>query len=386
MSKLKLSQFDLYGAFRLSKDETVGIEDLVQPLNSEEFLSRNADYYACSDWYKRRDYFCDICREYKYLNEMLPMSGKPAFVICEKMHELAIRVVNTIQQGLKIHLFQDGKHFDTVAQKCAQESADNLVRLINGLRAEKTSTQLSDETRLHYEALINPEIPFSDNKKQLYLCANALPDDAEHLITPGRGSSKLGTIVQAVRKHKGLKPLGFTQIHYSYYKNWQHGKVFHRPLENLPEKLLVMDDTIYEGHTLTNLKKTLTEQGHQVTSGAVTATFYQNEAQTSIFSKPDWANYIDIIPNQYARPLPDQMELCDYLDDAENDSSHHLNKLLHKARNGDSQHTADYIAMRLAEEKAHTLGADLYQVSEKISSAAVEYNQKIREQVKEYSR
>ena len=47
--------------------------------------------------------------------------------------------------------------------------------------------------------------------------------------------------------------------------------------------------------------------------------------------------------------------------------------------------TADYIAMKDAEAKAHELDADLYQVSEKISPAAVEYNKKIRTQVEQYN-
>lgn len=380
MSKVKLSEFDLYGIFRLNKDEIVGIEDLVHKLNNNKYLSRNAGYYP-RNW-DNKLFFRDICTKYEQLNALLPMSGKPAFVVCEKMHELATRVANTIQKENKIHLFQDGVHFDTVAQKCAQECANNLVRLIHDQPATKTTMNLRDETKIKPEALLDCRIVFQDNKKQLYMCANALPDDIEHLITPGRGSSKLGTLVQAVRQHKGLKPLGLTQIYYSLYSNGQDGRVFPQPLENLPEKLLVMDDVIYHGSTLHRIKKELTQQGHQVINGAVTATFsvgiYKPDA---VIEKDNLADYIDIVPNQYVRPRSDQEELRDCL----RTSAEELPSLLRTRRNGAGYNTADYVAMCTAEKYAANLGFDLYQASNKISPAAVEYNQKIRAQVEKYN-
>ena len=378
MSAVKLAKFDLYGTFRLSQDETVGIENLVQSLGTDEYLSRNENYYF------RGLHFRDAVDEYARLRQMLPLDGKPAFVVCEKMHELAVRVVNTIQQADQVHLFQDGEHFDTVAQKCAQECADNLVRLLHHQTAEKTATNLRDETRLSPDQLLDYRTIFQDNKKQLYLCANALPADAEHLLTPGRGSSKLGTLVQAVRRHQGLKPLGFTQIYYSHYANDQT-KVFPERLTNLPEKVLVMDDIIYRGSTLALIKKELTKQGHHVTNGAVVSAFYSAEYDAAaLLRKANWADYIDIIPNQYAHPSSDQrelrgcLELCNW---DENNGLQELKYLLSDPRNGDEQTTADYCAMTLAEEKAQRLGADLYQVSAKISPAAVAYNQKIRDQI-----
>ena len=117
MSKVKLSEFDLYGTFRLTKDETKGIKDLVQKISDNKYLSRNGNYSQSLNY--TTDWFDAICTEYARLNALLPMSGKPAFVVCEKMHELAVRVTNSIQQEHKIDLFQDGEHFDTVSQKCA---------------------------------------------------------------------------------------------------------------------------------------------------------------------------------------------------------------------------------------------------------------------------
>lgn len=380
MSKIKLSEFDLYGTFRLTKDETVGIENLVQKIDRNEYLSRNGNYYPELSLDNLR--FRDIYTEYTRLNDLLPLEGKPAFVICEKMHDMAIRVANAIQQKHRIHLFQNGKNFDTVAQKCAQECADNLVRLMNNQTALKTATNLSDETRLLSYQLLDDRTIEADNKKQLYMCANALPDDVEHLITPGRGSSKLGTLVQAVRKQKGLKPLGITQISYSLYGNKQRGRVFSQPLGHLPEKVLVMDDIIYRGETLTNIKKELTQQGYQVTNGAMTSAFYchgeyRNE---TIFKKDDWAHYIDIIPNQYAT-VNDQQDMKECLQFGACGIYNYLNGY----RNSDGHNTADYIAMKDAEALAHEFGADLYQASEKISPAAVEYNKKIRAQVEQYN-
>ena len=380
MNEVKLSQFDLCGTFRLTKSETVGIDHLVKRLGDNEFLSRNMDYYPCT-----LRTFADVAAEYERLNELLPMSGKPAFVICENMHSLATRVVNSIQQTNRIHLFQDGVHFDTVSQKCAQECADNLVRLINNQPAQKILTKLSDETRLAHDKLLSTTVVFADNQKQLYMCANALPDDVEHLITPGRGSSKLGTLVQAVRQHKGLKPLGFTQVYYSYYANVQDGKAFPKPLKNLPEKLLVMDDFIYKGITLARIKKELTRQGHRVTNGAITTSFYRGLlerrfAPKSVYKRRNWAKYIDIIPNQYAKASSSQAELCDCLQW----SCWELPNVLKELRGNDTQHTADYLAMQKAEQLANKFGADLYQESKKISPAAVEYNQKIRAQIEKY--
>ncbi len=389
MSKLKLSEFDLYGTFCLTKDETVGIENLVQKLGDNKYLSRNWSYYPKQNK-DEEGFTCfrEICNEYTRLNELLPMRGKPAFVICEKMHELAIRVVNTIQQKDEIHLFQDGEHFDTVAQKCAQECADNLVRLIHDQPAVKTATTLSDETRLHLDDLLDHRIVEADNKKQLYMCANALPDDVEHLITPGRGSSKLGTLVQSVRKHKGLKPLGFTQIYYSLYGNKQTGElVFSQPLKNLPENLLVMDDDIDTGITLSHIKSELIQQGHKITDGAMFATFNYRKflGNHQIFGKPDWANYIDIIPNQFAQPF-DQRNMQNCLKHIHQTKRPiPLISLLVSYPNRNGRDTADHIAMRLAEEKVQKFGADLYQVSEKISPAAVDYNKKFRAQVKTYN-
>lgn len=386
MNQLKLSQFDLYGTFRLKKHETTGIENLVQKLNDNEYLSRNGNYYPNVNHLDGLR-FRGICDEYRRLNSMLPMNGKPAFVICEKMHELAIRVVNTIQQKNQMHLFQDGKHFDTVAQKCAQECADNLVRLMHGQTAVKTATDLRDETHLQPDDLLHDRsIIEADNKKQLYMCANALPDDTQHLITPGRGSSKLGTLVQAVRKHKGLKPLGITQIYYSLYSNKQGGKVFSQPLKHLPKKVLVMDDIIYRGSTLHRIKQALTQQGHHVTNGAITAAFYYHGEydHEPVFKKSAWAHYIDIIPNQYAS-VNDQQNMRDCLVNQYTDGGEQLTDILNGFRNHDGQHTADYLAMRYAEEMAHEFGADLYQVSDKISPTAVAYNQKIRAQIEKYN-
>ena len=384
MSKVKLSEFDLYGTFRLTKNETAGIKDLVQKIGRNTYLSRNADYYP-SNWFGKSDSNW-IFDEYERLNELLPMSGKPAFVVCEKMHELAVCVANTIQQELKIHLFQDGKHFDTVAQKCAQECADNLVRLINHQPAVKTITKLRDETHIQRYTCFDCRTIQADNKKLLYMCANALPDDVEHLITPGRGSSKLGTLVQAVRKRKGLKPLGITQIRYSLYgdQRYYDETVLSQPLNNLPEKVLVMDDDIDSGRTLIRIKKELTQQGHQVTSGAMISPF-----SSSFFQHSDWANDIDIIPNQYGR-CTDQSTINGALESCRSNffgrgMLNDLIRLLNNPRNGDKHHTADYYAMCEAEKQADKFGANLYQASEKISPAAVDYNKKFRAQVEKYN-
>ncbi len=394
MSKLKLSEFDLYGTFRLTKEETVGIKDLVQKIGHNDYLSRNANYYS-TNWYGKNGPLW-IFDEYERLNELLPMSGKPAFVVCEKMHQLAVCAANTIQQESQIDsLFQNGEHFDTVAQKCAQECADNLVRLINGQPAEKTATKLRDETRIRPYSFFDYRTIQADNKKQLYMCANALPDDIEHLITPGRGSSKLGTLVQAVRKQKGLKPLGITQVRYSLYGDRKYDKadqsVFYKPLKNLPEKVLVMDDDIDTGRTLTRIKKELIQQGHLVTSGAMISPF-----NSSFFNPTHWVKDIDIIPNQYGR-CTDQSAINSVLESCRMEGIEKITKflcreriddltrLLNDPRNGDKHHTADYLAMQMAEEKVRELGADLYQVSEKISAAAVDYNKKFRAQVEKYN-
>lgn len=387
MTNLKLSQFDLYGIFRLKKDETTGIENLVHKFNHDEYLSRNANYYP--NTFGSMMHFCDAYNEYAQLNTMLPLNGKPAFVICEKMHELAVRVVNTIQQQKRINLSQDGKNFDTVAQKCVQECADNLVRLLHHQTAEKVTTKLSEETYLQPDSILDDVIIEADNKKQLYMCANALPENIEYLITPGRGSSKLGALVQSVRKSKGLKPIGFTQIYYSLYKNEQYGQIFSQPLSNLPEKILVMDDDIDTGRTLSNIKKELTQQGHQVTNGAMFTTFYgdpyfEGYGPESVFNYKDWSNYIDIIPNQYAKCI-NQIELNHCLLHHNWSFINELTLLLKKRDNGDCHNTADYYAMKKAEKMANKFGTNLYQVSEKISPAAVEYNQKFRAQVELYN-
>lgn len=370
MSKVKLSEFDLYGTFRLTKAETVGIENLVRKLGHNKYLSRNANYYHSTGIC-----FREICDEYQHLNKMLPLKGKRALVICEKMHELAVRVVNTIQlQGRKINLFQNRQHYDTVAQKCVQECADNLVRLIYNQTAIKTTTDLHDEIYLHPDMLIDCHLIEANNLKQLFMCANALPNNTKHLITPGCGSSKLGSIVQSVRQHKGLKPLGFTQIAYSIYHTNDNHLSFGIP-KNLPEKVLVMDDIIYRGETLTNIKKELIKHGHKVINGAITTSFYKQPERS-----------IDIIPNQYARNT-DQQDLKDCLRHKYTDDGTELSEILdghRNPRNSDRYHTADYYAMRLAEKETQKLGADLYHVSEKISPIAVEYNCKIREQVIAY--
>lgn len=382
MDQLKLAEFDLYGTFRLHKAETKGIENLVQRLGRDEFLSRNGNYYPYL--HIKTFHFSEICREYAHLNSLLPMSGKRAFVVCEKMHELAVRVVNAIQQVHQIHLYQDGQHFDTVAQKCVQECADNLVRLFQGQPAVKTVTKLRDETRLPGYTELKQSLVEADNKLQLYLCANALPADTEHLLTPGRGSAKLGALVQSVRRAKGLKPLGFTQVYYSHYSNVHTGPIFPKPLKQLPEKVLVMDDIIFKGQTLTKIKKELSQFGHQVTNGAVTATFYRNDfdATQQVFAEDDWAHYIDIIPNQYGEIL-EQYNLASVLRYADTDR---IKRAVDKFRPQNQKQTAVHLAMRTAERKARALGANLYHTSAKVSPTAVAYNEKIRAQVKTASR
>lgn len=377
MGKLKLCEFNLYGAFPLKHRETYGIEDLVQRVRPNTFLSRSADYYPNEGSVVL---FAEICEEYARLNAMLPAQGKVGFVICEKMHELAVRVVNNILQETKRHLFQNGEHFDTVAQKCVQECADNLVRLFHQEPALKTTTPLSDETFYAPDALFTqPRITFMDNKKQLFMCANALPTDTEHLITPGRGSSKLGALVQSVRKRQGLKPLGFTQLYYSYYYNCQSGKVFAKPLPDLPEKVLVMDDIIVNGHTLRHIKKELTAQGHKVLSGAVTASFQGN----IFYNKKPWRKSIDLIPNQYSPITSDQDDLRRVLKKAPRT----LNQFLeHDPRNTDGANSADYIGMKKAEQIAkNEFNEDLYTPSANISPESASYNDKIREQVQAYN-
>lgn len=372
----------MYGTFCLNKAESKGIENLVQKLDSDKFLSRNGDYYPYL--HIKTFHFSEICTEYAQLNSLLPMSGKPAFVVCEKMHELAVRVVNAIQQVNKIHLYQDGQHFDTVAQKCVQECADNLVRLFHGQPAIKTVTNLRDETRLPAYTEVKQSLVEADNKLQLYLCANALPDDAEHLLTPGRGSAKLGALVQSVRQAKGLKPLGFTQVYYSHYANAQAGPIFSQPLKQLPAKVLVMDDIIYKGQTLIKLKKELTKYGHQVTNGAVMATFYRDifNPDPQVFGKNDWANYIDIIPNQYGEIL-EQYDLAHVL---RHSDIKHIKQAVDYFRFNKQNQTAVQSTMNRAERKARSLGANLYRASAKVSPTAVEYNKKIHAQVRAIQR
>lgn len=285
--KIKLEEFDLLGIIELMDID--GIEKYVTPIikdgKIESYLSRSKEYYNV----KSMD---ELSREREELKTIIgPKSNKRNFVILENMLNCSAKVYfKKFEQYIKTEKNEKYLKDFMQAEKCLMEDSKNMIEIIEG----------KNSIKCHVNNVLpcgneNSERRFieMDNKAMLYIFVKSLKElnvkgNFEVLI-PGYGSIYLGPFIKMICGYD------FTNMLKSKYID-ETVDLSHFPIESLlsserifepSKKVLLLDDNIGTGVTMTEIKRILKERGKKdIISGAVQYN-WRNYYRVSIGDKTD---------------------------------------------------------------------------------------------------
>lgn len=260
MERLNLEEFDYMGLFTLK--DVKGIEDLVQYVNNDIYLSRNYDYYrqmSYTEHSKRREELKE-----RFTHKL----DKKNFIILENMLNSSAKVFyNEFQR--KISMPNEVNRME-IAQKCMDEEAKNIINFLNGNSSFNFESQLpAGELRTTDRAIE------MDNKALLYVYVKALKSNNKIcVLTPGLGSVHIGPFLKA------LYGYDYTNVLMSLYvvdnvKNTEYrDKNISEIVSNSlymqeDKKIVILDDNMGTGATMKLLSNKLLAQGKQSMCGAI---------------------------------------------------------------------------------------------------------------------
>lgn len=268
--KVKLEEFDLLGIIELMDIE--GIEKYVTPVIEDgkikNYLSRSKEYYNVKT-------MTELSNEREELKRKLSNRfDKRNFAILENMLNCSAKVYfKNFEQYIK--LGKEEIYLDKLlsAQKCLLEDTRNIIAILS----EKGSI-LCDANNVLPVGFENSERRFieMDNKAMLYIFAQVvkklgIQGDFE-VLTPGYGSIYIGPFLNTMCGYD------FTNMLKSKYID-ETVDLSQFPIELLlsserifesERKVLLLDDNIGTGVTMTEIKKILNAKGkEEIVSGAV---------------------------------------------------------------------------------------------------------------------
>ena len=267
--KLELNQFDILGVINLK--EVQGIEKYVTPVIEDgkiaDYLSRSEEYYNVKS-------MSELAVEREQLAQMLTCElSKRNFVIIENMLNCSGKVYfKKFEQYIASGKNEHAELQLSQAEECLMEDVRNMLAIFQN----EGAIQIDSQKRLPggFENAEKRAIEM-DNKAILYLFTKSLKlqkASEVEVVTPGYGSLYIGPFLKA------MYGCEFTNILKSKYieesNNLQQNSIMDlmsssRPFES-NKTILLLDDNIGTGKTISELQKSLKEEGIKSTiSGAV---------------------------------------------------------------------------------------------------------------------
>ena len=238
LNPININMFDAVGVFKLSDDKDVS--DLVGKLEDGVFLSRSYAYYKQRTVLEFREFREELKKRLLTVTDPIKQ-----FVIAEHMLTCSARVAyNELTSARPDYMAE--------CKICLVDDAKVLVDLFEGKQIEVPKSELPKRMDV-----VNAKVLECDNKALIYAfckCQNLALDC--FVVTPGFGSILIGPFF------KNIKNFDFEMVDFS----------------NNKKTLLLLDDNVVSGRTLTDLKLILSRNGANVLSGAV---------------QFDWQNYYE---------------------------------------------------------------------------------------------
>lgn len=246
-------RFDFLGIFILS--EAVGIEHLVEPIGDGRFLSRTAAYYG-----QKTETEAAIERE--ECNSLLPLIGKKAFVVAERMLNCSCRVYcNCFAEtaGRDSHRLSS-------ARRCLEDDTARVLMVLEGQVADRSDYYLPEGETLTESRMIE-----GDHKQILCEAIASFPQ-ISHVVCPLYGAVLIGPIF------KCLRGISYTHVMFGIHDQQSSHQVkngmildIHKSvdIDALPESLAIVDSNIGTGLTTAILKATLAKMGKTVQIGSI---------------------------------------------------------------------------------------------------------------------
>lgn len=260
MENLELDEFDFMGMFLLK--DVDGIEDLVEYIEPETYISRNYEYY------KQKSY-SELAEKRENLKERLTSSfSKKNFVILENMLNASSKIFyNEFQR--KITSPTSENHMEE-AQKSMEEDAKNIVSFF-----EKDSKFVFKNYLPGGEFKVTDRAIEMDNKALLYIYAKCLKfSEKRCILIPGLGSVHIGPFL------KSLYGYDYTNVLLSLYvvDNIKNTEYEERNLAEIVSNdlymqatcpILILDDNMGTGRTMQLLASKLLDEGKESVNGAI---------------------------------------------------------------------------------------------------------------------
>ena len=244
--------FDFLGIFLLN--DVYGIENFVEK-TKEGYLSRNASYYL-------QKTLKDCSRERKYCSKLLPLQGKKALVVAERMLNNSCRFYyNKYLSLLKSKNQNSCKKEFEIAKKCLEEDSKRVVDALENKVVQPTKIILPESGETTDNRFIE-----ADNKWILYDTVKQFPL-AKHIISLLYGGILIGPFFKAI------KQTNYTHILFGMHDqdSQKHVKnnlvdnvnkiILKNDYVNLPREVVIIDDNIGTGKTLEILKRTFSTLG-----------------------------------------------------------------------------------------------------------------------------
>ena len=259
LNPININMFDAVGVFKLSDDKDVS--DLVGKLEDGVFLSRSYAYYKQRTVLEFREFREELKKRLLTVTDPIKQ-----FVIAEHMLTCSARVAyNELTSARPDYMAE--------CKICLVDDAKVLVDLFEGKQIEVPKSELPKRMDV-----VNAKVLECDNKALIYAfckCQNLALDC--FVVTPGFGSILIGPFF------KNIKNFDFEMVDFSIHKksimdfNIRKYPAILNAINN-KKTLLLLDDNVVSGRTLTDLKLILSRNGANVLSGAV---------------QFDWQNYYE---------------------------------------------------------------------------------------------
>lgn len=256
---INIKIFDAVGVFKLTNNE--GVEDLVNELTPNIYLSRGVAYYKQRTVLEFMQFREELKQRLLAVNDLLKQ-----FVIAEHMLTCSARVAYNELTAPRSDYMEECK-------ACLIDDAKNIVNLFEG-----KPVVVPDSVLPKRMDVVNTKVLECDNKALIYAfckCQNFALDC--FVVTPGFGSILLGPFFRATNN------FDFEIVDYSVHKKTIMDfniRKYPKLIDAINHKktMLLLDDNVVSGRTLTDLKLIMNRNGANVLSGAV---------------QFDWQNYYE---------------------------------------------------------------------------------------------
>lgn len=349
MEELNLNEFDFMGMFLLKDID--GIENLVEPVGNEQYLSRNYGYYRQATYDEHNQ------KREKLKLQLSNKLSKKNFVILENMLNSSSKVFYSEFQRKITTPYAENNMLE--AQKCMEEDSKNVVNFFDGTPVFTFENQLPTGKLKTTDRAIE-----MDNKALLYIYTKMLKfSEKRCILLPGLGSIHIGSFLKA------LYGYDYTNVLLSLYvvDNIKNTEYKEKRLSEITsndsylesrQPILILDDNMGTGATMKLLADKLLTEGKESINGAI---------------QYNWHNYhkVEIGEKQIARFNPRSVDLLTPFDYPGhklikqavlqlNNSGHDYIEYLHSIGYRRNDMNDFRVMIKNAEENAQKCNIDLY--------------------------